>query len=97
MYTCNYLGTFSLIPVTLLLTISFFVLFVIRKLESKGLKNFGYVIAVLLWICALLVLSSGIYTIATGRIPMMSEMQQMMKEPMQHPMSTMPMPPAPQK
>jgi len=69
--------------------LSFFVLFTNRKVENQGLKAFGYVIAVLLWIAAALVFSAGIYILATGQHPMMQMMQQMMpmKSPtMQHPM-----------
>ena len=71
------IGLFAIIPATVLLTISFFVLFTLRKIEAPGLKAFGYVIAALLWLCALLVLSAGAYTIATGRHPMMGMMQEM--------------------
>ncbi len=81
------LGLLAIIPATVLLTISFFVLFALRKVEAAGLKAFGYVIAALLWLGALMVFSLGIYTVSTGRHPMMSIMQgmmgqQMMKEKM---------------
>lgn len=78
------LGLFAIIPVTLLLTVSFFVLFTLRKVENEGLKAFGYVIAVLLWIAAAIVFSAGFYVIATGKHPMMPMMRQMMqmKSPM---------------
>jgi hypothetical protein len=77
------MGLFALIPMTVLLTISFFVLFALRKVETQGLKAFGQVIAVLLWIGALLIFSLGVYTVRTGRHPMMSMMQEMMKCKMQ--------------
>jgi hypothetical protein len=70
-------GLFTIIPATLLLTISFFVLFLLRKIETEGLKAFGYVITTLLWVGAVLVLSAGVYIISTGRHPMMEMMQQM--------------------
>lgn len=73
------LGLLTLIPTTMLLTVSFFVLFTTRKVEGQGLRVFGYVIAVLLWISAAIVLSAGIYTISTGRHPMLPMMQQMMQ------------------
>lgn len=71
------LGLFAIIPATVLLTISFFVLFTLRKVEAAGLKAFGYVIAALLWLGALMVSSLGIYTVSTGRHPMISMMQRM--------------------
>jgi len=61
MGACNFMWLFSLIPVTGLLTVSFFVLFALQKVESKKLKSFGRVIAMLLWICAALVLLTVIY------------------------------------
>jgi hypothetical protein len=72
-------GLFTIIPATLLLTISFFVLFSLRKIETEGLKAFGYVITTLLWVGAALVFSAGVYIISTGRHPMMGMMQQMMQ------------------
>jgi hypothetical protein len=63
-------AAFSLIPTTMALTLSFFVLVVLRKIEERTLKVFGYVIAALLWLCALLLFSSGIYFAAKGKCPM---------------------------
>ncbi len=65
------MGMFALIPATILLTVSFFVLFAIRKSETAGIKAFGYVVAGLLWAGALMVFSLGVYTISTGRHPVM--------------------------
>ena len=76
------LGLFALIPATILLTISFFVLVVIEKIEKQGLKAFGYVVAALLWAAAFLVISTGIYTLSTGRCPVQSAMHCMMKDRM---------------
>jgi len=79
-------GLFAIIPATLLLTVSFFVLFVLRKIETQGLKAFGYVIASLLWVGTLLVFSAGIYTLSTGKCMMQkmmgAKMQGMMAGPM---------------
>ncbi len=77
------IGLFAIIPATVLLTISFFVLFALRKVEVQGLKAFGYVIAGLLWVGVLLVLSLGLYTLSTGRCAMICPMQGMMKGHMQ--------------
>ena len=68
-------GTFAIIPTTILLTISFFVLVVVRKVEAQALKAFGYVIAAFLWVSAALVFSTGIYVLATGHHPFISMMQ----------------------
>lgn len=70
------LGIYTIIPTALLLTISFFVLYALQRPETKGLKAFGYVIAALLWISALLIFSTGIYTITTGKHPVISAMQE---------------------
>jgi hypothetical protein len=72
-------GLFTIIPATMLLTVSFFVLFALRKIETQGLKAFGYVIASLLWVGALLFFSAGVYTLSTGRPPLVCMMQEMMK------------------
>lgn len=68
------IGIFAIIPVTLLLVVSFFVLFAVRKTDSAGLKAFGYVIAALLWLSSLLIFSTAVYSIATGKYPMMGMM-----------------------
>ncbi len=86
MHSFRFMGLFAIIPITMLLTVSFFVLFTIRKLNSKGLKVFGYVIAALLWTCAVLFFSMGIYTMSTGRCPIMYKMHKMMKSPTHHKM-----------
>jgi Cu/Ag efflux pump CusA len=70
------MGMFAIIPATMILTVSFFVLFALRKVESNVLKAFGYVVAAMLWVSVLLISSAGVYTLATGRCPM----QKMMME-----------------
>jgi len=77
------IGLFAIIPTTVLLTISFFVLYTLRKPDTQGLKAFGYVIAALLWLSALLVFSAGIYTLSTGKHPLACIMRQMHKPHMQ--------------
>lgn len=71
------MGLFAVIPATILLTISFFVLVVLRKIESGSLKAFGVLVTALLWIAALFIISTGAYTLVTGRpvCPMMKMMQ----------------------
>jgi hypothetical protein len=51
---------FMLIPIVILLTVSFFVLVTVSKVEAKGLKTFGWVICVLLWVTAALVLTTAL-------------------------------------
>jgi len=79
MHEFRLLGLFAVIPTAVLLTISFFVLFALRKIETEGLKAFGYIIATLLWIGAALVLSVGLYAVASGRQPMCPMMYKMME------------------
>lgn len=78
------MGLFVIVQATLLLTVSFFVLFAMRKIEAQGLKTFGYVITALLWLAALMLFSTGIYKISTGRPSLGCMMQEMMKGKMQH-------------
>jgi len=66
-------GLFSLVQAVGILTVSFFVLFALRKVDAQGLKVFGLVIAVLLWISAALVFGKGMY----GRPGMMDKMKMM--------------------
>ncbi|MFA5144697.1 MAG: hypothetical protein WC723_01630 [Candidatus Omnitrophota bacterium] len=84
-------GLLAIIPATVLLTISFFVLLALRKAEAAGLKAFGYVIAALLWVGVLLVLSMGSYTLSTGRCPMKEMMKCQMKGMMMDGKAPMPM------
>lgn len=65
----RFLGLFALIPATVLLTISFFVLVVTRRIESHALKVFGYVVAAFLWLAVTLIITTGMLVIATGRLP----------------------------
>ncbi len=63
------LGMYTIIPATVFLAISFFAMFIIRKIEDRGLKNFGNLVVFLLWLCALMLFLSGFYAIITGRHP----------------------------
>jgi hypothetical protein len=57
----------AIVPVTLLLAVSFFILFVIRKIDTKGLKVFGYVITLFLWISAVVLFFSGISAMSAAK------------------------------
>jgi len=69
------MGLYAVIPATVLLTVSFFVLVSIRKLEGQALRAFGYVVAALLWISVTLMLATGMYTLSTGKCLMMNKMK----------------------
>jgi len=70
----KFLGLLALVYTTILLTISFFVLVTVRKTDSKNLKVFGYIIAVLLWISVAFVFFSGLYVSTTNFSPSMPHM-----------------------
>lgn len=55
------IGMLFVVPTTVLLTASFFVIAVNSKAESKGLKLFGWLVALLLWISAFAVFSTGMW------------------------------------
>ena len=60
----------AVVPLAVLLTMSFFVLFALRKIEEKFLKNFGYVVVGFLWLSTLVVFSNAIYKVAQGSVVM---------------------------
>ena len=59
----RFMGLLSIIPATVLLTISFFVIYATKKSEGEGLKKFGMVVAVLLWLCSLLIFTAGVTSV----------------------------------
>jgi len=73
----KFAGLLAVVPVAVLLTISFFVLFAVRKIDTHGLKVFGYVVATLLWVAAAVIFSLGVFSITKdGGMP--CPMMQMM-------------------
>jgi glucan phosphoethanolaminetransferase (alkaline phosphatase superfamily) len=80
----RYLGLFTIIPATILLAISFFVLVVLNKLTSKELKRFAIFIVILLWFSSVLLVSLGMYIVTTGKHPMFQMHKEMMKDMMMH-------------
>ena len=69
----------AIVPISLLLTLSFFVLSALHKIEGKGLKAFGYVVVGFLWLAALVVFSGAVYKMAQGSVIMKGMMQPKMK------------------
>ena len=69
----------ALVPIAVLLTVSFFVLVTLRKIEEKALKAFGYVVASFLWLAVLVVFLSAICKMAQGPDTMKGMIQQKMK------------------
>jgi hypothetical protein len=61
------LGLVALIPVAMLLTVSFFVLFTRQKTEDANLKAFGLGVAILLWVVSAVILGAGITTMTCCR------------------------------
>ena len=51
----------AVMPIAVLLTTSFFVLVVNRKIEEKGVKVFGYCVAGFLWLAAIIVLAGAAF------------------------------------
>jgi len=51
----------AIVPIALLLTVSYFVLLSLRKVDEKGLKAFGFVVVSLIWLAALSVFSVAVY------------------------------------
>ena len=60
------MGLSGLIPATVLLAISFFVLLALQNVKTEGLRRFGYVVLILLWLSTFISVSIGVYAIAAG-------------------------------
>ncbi|MEI6831118.1 MAG: hypothetical protein WCK61_00205 [Candidatus Omnitrophota bacterium] len=56
----------AVIPIALLLALSFFVLLSINKAQTKVLKIFGYAVAVILWLAVATIILGGVYGLAKG-------------------------------
>ncbi len=62
MFLYPQMGFMAIIPATILVTISFFVLFALNsKIVKRNIEIFGYFVVAMLWICAVAVLSAGIF------------------------------------
>ena len=56
----------AVVPISLLLTLSFFVLLSIGKAQTKGLKIFGFVVAAILWLSVSAIILGGVYGLIKG-------------------------------
>ncbi len=54
----------AVVPISLLMVLSFFVLLSIGKTQTKALKIFGMVTAVLLWLAVATIILGGVYGLA---------------------------------
>ena len=69
----------AIVPISLFLTISFFVLYVLRKVTEKRLKVFGYLTMCSLLLAVLVIFSSAISNLAQGLGGLTCTMPQKMK------------------
>ncbi|MCX5693780.1 MAG: hypothetical protein NT014_01400 [Candidatus Omnitrophica bacterium] len=69
----------AIVPVAVLLTASFFVIFALRQVEERALKAFGYVVVGFLWLATIVVFSSAVYRMGQGSFMAKGMMQQKMK------------------
>ena len=74
----------AVIPISLLLTLSFFVLLSLDKAQTKKLKIFGKLVAVILWLAVLVIVLGGINRLAKGVDPRECMMRKDMKMRMGH-------------
>ena len=98
MYMARFCSLTAIVPISLLLTVSFFVLFTLRKVTDKWLKALGYLALGFLLLAALVVFSGAVVNSARGlglmRCPMGAKMQKcgMMERMRDKGMPEMPMP-----
>lgn len=57
----KFLGIYSVFATAVLLTLSFFMLYSLRRIDSEIIRFFGLAIAGFLIICAIIMSSTGIY------------------------------------
>ncbi|MCG2713781.1 MAG: hypothetical protein L6308_02910 [Candidatus Omnitrophica bacterium] len=70
----------AVVPISLLMVLSFFVLLSIGKAQTKGLKIFGLVVATLLWLAVATIILGGVYGLAkSGNKKCMMQKKMMMQ------------------
>ena len=70
---------FSLIPATFLVTIGYFVLFASSKAAAAGIKAFGLVLAIWIFLIALVPPIAGAYITLSGQCPIEQVLKQLSK------------------
>jgi hypothetical protein len=73
----RFMGLFVVIPASVLFTISFFVLVVIRKSAAKELQALGLAVVGALWLSVALLLAAGANILITGQYPFNRTMHMM--------------------
>jgi len=69
------MGLLVMIPASMLLTASFFVLFAVERAKEKDLKMLGKIVAVVLLIVSSLIFAKGLFIVITGQNPAMKAAQ----------------------
>ena len=70
------MGLLVMIPASMLLTASFFVLFAIERAKEKDLKMLGKIVAAVLLVVSCLIFSKGLYIVITGENPVIKAMKE---------------------
>ncbi len=73
------MGLILLVPASVLLALSFFVLLVLSKMEKGRLRLFGYAVVAVLWVVSASIFSAGIYKICGCSYKKGCPMQEMMR------------------
>ncbi len=69
----------AIVPISLFLTASFFVLFTLAKVVDKKLKLLGYLAVGFLWLAALVILSGAVSNLSQGFTGLRCSMPQKMQ------------------
>ena len=79
MYMLKCCPLMAIVPISLFLTVSFFVLFALRKVTEKWLKVVGYLAVIFLFLAALVISLNAVSNLAKGLGGMNCSMMQRMK------------------
>ncbi len=72
----RFMGLYVIVPASVLFTISFFVLVVVKK-YAKELQVVGYTAVAMLWLAVALLLGAGFNVLVTGQYPFNRTMHMM--------------------
>jgi FtsH-binding integral membrane protein len=75
---------FPIVKALCMLTVSFFILFAVSKTESKGLQQFGRIIAVTFWVMAIALVILSFYASLTGQSHLCGKDKGMFYKKMHH-------------